>query len=168
MDKSVLCFLCLLVIVVLVFYLNNQQKQTEKFASEINEELKKLGDVDLLNNIRYYNGQIYNKVKKNIILFYQIVDYIKTDIALFSRYFNNLLMIQTYIYYLIDSVHLKVVQHKDVKKSINELNKKIMEFLDLEIYKLLVQYKKHINNEYEINIFTKTITDPKVRPYNML
>lgn len=168
MDKSVLCFLCLLVIVILVFYLNNQQKQTEKFVSEIIEELKKLDDVDLLNNIRYYNGQTYNEIKKNIILFYQIVDYIKTDITLFSRYFNNLLTIQTYIYYLIDSVHLNVVQHKDVKKSINELNKKIMEFLDLEIYKLLVQYKKHINNENEINIFTKTITDPKVRPYNML
>lgn len=168
MDKSVLCFLCLLVIVILVFYLNNQQKQTEKFVSEIIEELKKLDDVDLLNNIRYYNGQTYNEIKKNIILFYQIVDYIKTDITLFSRYFNNLLTIQTYIYYLIDSVHLNVVQHKDVKKSINELNKKIMEFLDLEIYKLLVQYKKHINNEKEINIFTKTITDPKVRPYNML
>lgn len=168
MDKSVLCFLCLLVIVILVFYLNNQQKQTEKFVSEIIEELKKLDDVDLLNHIRYYNGQTYNEIKKNIILFYQIVDYIKTDITLFSRYFNNLLTIQTYIYYLIDSVHLNVVQHKDVKKSINELNKKIMEFLDLEIYKLLVQYKKHINNENEINIFTKTITDPKVRPYNML
>lgn len=168
MDKSVLCFLSLLVIVILVFYLNNQQKQTEKFTSEINEDLKKLDDVDLLNNIRYYNDQTYNKVKKNIILFYQIVDYIKTDITLFSRYFNNLLTIQTYIYYLIDSLHLNVVQHKDVKKSINELNKKIKEFLDLEIYKLLVQYKKHINNENEINIFTKTITDPKVRPYNML
>lgn len=172
MDKPVLCFLCLLVIIVLLIYLNKhkqtEHKQIENFKNELKEKLKETDNLDLLNNIKYYNQQTYNELKKNVLLFYQTVEYIKSDIRLFSQYFNNLLMVENCIYFLIDSVHLNVVQHKDVKNSINEMNDKIMETLDLEIYKLLIKYKKHLNTEDDLNIFTQTLTDVKIRPYNML
>lgn len=146
----------------LIILLNVHQKE-----EHFDDKLKDLTDNNTLRIIKEFNRDSYEEIKNNISLFYNLVEYISLNIKLFTLYFNDLLIIQNYINLLIQSVHLNINQEPTTKEVLKETKKKVMDILDGEIYKLLITYKKYIKNQ-EINIFTQSLTEPAVRPYNML
>lgn len=154
--------LYILIFIVLLILLNFYQKE-EYFDNE----LKDLSDNNTLKIIKEFNKDSYDEIKKNISLFYNLVEYIDLNIKLFTIYYNDLLIIQNYINLMIQSVHLNINQEPTAKEVLRETNKKVMDILNVEIYKLLIKYKNSIKKE-EINIFTQTLTDSNIRPYNML
>lgn len=154
--------LYILIFIVLLILLNFYQKE-----EHFDNELKDLTDNNILRIIKEFNKDSYDEIKKNISLFYNLVEYINLNIKLFTIYYNDLLIIQNYINLMIQSVHLNINQEPTAKEVLRETNKKVMDILNVEIYKLLIKYKNSIKKE-EINIFTQTLTDSNIRPYNML
>lgn len=154
--------LYILIFIVLLILLDFYQKE-----EHFDNELKDLTDNNTLRIIKEFNKDSYDEIKKNISLFYNLVEYINLNIKLFTLYFNDLLIIQNYINLIIQSVHLNINQEPSAKEVLRETNKKVMDILNAEIYKLLIKYKNNIKTK-EINIFTQTLTDSNIRPYNML
>lgn len=123
-----------------------------------------------IQDLKKYNSLTFNDIIKNLNSFYKLCDYIKSDYNLFSRYYNDLLIYQNYIYILIESFYLNIPQNKYVKHNIYLFSQEIQKILNNEINNLKTKYKNQIinNSADDINIFTTILTDYKPRPYNMI